>query len=69
MAESRITWRSFCFEVDRDSVRYFTQVGVLISVGIFSSVMLVINPECNAQRNYSAILMICLGVFIPTPKI
>jgi hypothetical protein len=69
MAESRITWKSCCFEVDRDSVRYFTQVGVLISAGIFSSVMLVINPECNAQRNYSAILMMCLGVFLPTPKI
>ena len=68
MAE-RTIWKSCCFEVDRVSVRYFTQVGVLISAGIFSSVMLVINPECNAQRNYSAILMMCLGIFLPTPKI
>ena len=69
MAESRIIWKSCCFEIDRDSVRYFTQVGVLVAAGMFSGVMLVINPECNAQRNYSAILMMCLGVFIPTPKI
>ena len=68
MAE-RTIWKSFCFEIDRDSVRYFTQVGVLVAAGVFSGVMLVINPECNAQRNYSAILMMCLGVFIPTPKI
>jgi putative copper export protein len=69
MAEERTVWKSCCFQADRDSIRYFTQVGVLVAAGVFSGVMLIINPECNAQRNYSAILMMCLGVFLPTPKI
>ena len=70
MAEiERTIWKSCCFQVDRDMVRYCTQVGVLFSAGVFSGVMLIINPECNAQRNYSSILMMCLGVFLPTPKI
>jgi hypothetical protein len=54
---------------NRDSIRFFTQVSVLVAAGVFSGVMLIENPECNAQRNYSAILMMCLVFFLPTPTI
>ena len=67
--EEHVQWKSCCFTVDKDSVRYFTQVAVLVSTGLFSACMLVINEDCNSQRNYSAILMMCLGVFVPAPRI
>jgi hypothetical protein len=62
-------WKSCCLRMDKNAVKYFFQVGVLSALIIFSASMLVIDPDCNSQRNYSSLLMICLGTLIPTPKL
>ena len=61
-------WRSCCLKVDKNAVKYFIQVGILSSLIIFSATMLIVDRDCNSQRNYSSLLMICLGVFLPQPK-
>lgn len=62
-------WRSCCFELDKNCLKYFTQVFVLSGLIVLSATQLVINNDCNSQRNWSGLLMICLGTFLPSPKI
>ena len=62
------TWKSCCIRVDKNAVKYFIQVGVLSSLILTSLTMLIVNDECNSQRNWSGLLMVCLGVFLPNPK-
>lgn len=62
-------WRSCCLKVDKNALKYFIQVGILGGLIIFSATMLVIDKDCNSQRNYSGLLMVCLGCFLPSPKL
>ena len=61
-------WRSCCFTINTSAAKYFVQVSILAGLIIYSATMLVIIPECNSQRNYSSLLLFCLGILTPTPK-
>lgn len=67
--ELKREWVSCCFKIDHNAARFFSQIFVLIGLIIYSAVMLVVNQDCNSQRNYSSILTLCLGAFLPSPKI
>jgi hypothetical protein len=69
MNESRNELKSCCFKIDHNAARFFSQIFVLIGLIVYSAVMLVVNEDCNSQRNYSSILTLCLGAFLPSPKI
>ncbi len=62
------TWKSCCFSINPSATRYFIQVTILSSLIIYSATMLVVIPECNSQRNYSSLLLFCLGILTPAPK-
>ena len=62
-------WRSCCLKVDKNMVKYIVQVGILSGLILFSASMLVIEKDCNSQRNYSSLLMISLGTLIPSPRL
>ena len=67
--ESKVEeWQSCCLKADKNALKYFIQVGVLSGLIVFSASMLVIDKDCNSQRNYRSLLMISLGVFLPQPK-
>lgn len=61
-------WRSCCFSMNSSAVKYFVQITILSGLIIFSATMLVIDKNCESQRNYGSLLMVCLGCFLPTPK-
>jgi len=61
-------WKSCCYKLNPTMTKYFVQVSILSGLILFSSVMLVKETDCNSQRNYSSLLMICLGCFLPSPK-
>jgi hypothetical protein len=61
-------WESCCFKINQSATRYFVQVGVLSGLIIYSATMMVIMPDCNSQRNYSSLLLFCLGILAPSPK-
>ena len=63
-----LEWKSCCLKADKNMVKYIVQVGILSGLILFSASMLVVDRDCNSQRNYSSLLMICLGVFLPQPK-
>ena len=61
-------WRSCCFIINPQATKYFIQVGILSGLIIFSATMLVVNPACESQRNYSSLLLFCLGTLTPSPR-
>ena len=65
---SKNQWVSCCFRINQSATKYFVQVGILSSLIIFSATMLVVDNNCESQRNDGALLMVCLGCFLPTPK-
>ena len=67
--EPNVEWQSCCLKVDKNMVKYISQVGILGGLIIFSACMLVVEKGCESQRNFSSLLMICLGTLIPSPKL
>lgn len=67
--EQNKTWNSCCLTVDKVALKYIIQVSILSSLILTSLTMLIVDTECNSQRNWSGLLMVCLGVFLPSPKI
>ena len=66
--KTKTEWKSCCFSINTSATKYFVQVGVLAGLIIYSAVMMVIMPDCNSQRNYSSLLLFCLGILAPSPK-
>ena len=62
------TWKSCCIRADKQAVKYFIQVGILASLILTSLTMLIVNDECNSQRNWSGLLMVSVGLLLPNPK-
>lgn len=63
------TWKSCCITADKGAVKYIIQVIILSSLIASSVIMIIVDKDCNSQRYYAGILMICLGVFLPSPRI
>lgn len=61
-------WKSCCFSINQSATKYFVQVGILSLLIVYSATMLVVNQECESQRNFAGLLMICLGTLVPSPK-
>jgi hypothetical protein len=61
-------WNSCCLKVDKQAVKYFIQVGILASLILTSLTMLIVNDDCNSQRNWSSLLMVSVGLLLPNPK-
>lgn len=61
-------WKSCCLTVNPSAVKYFIQVAILASLIAYSATMLIVDGRCESQRNYGSLLMVCLGVFLPQPK-
>ena len=62
------TWESCCFSINPVAVKYFIQVGILSSLILTSLTMLIYDKSCDSQRWWSGLLTLCLGVFLPAPK-
>jgi hypothetical protein len=62
------TWKSCCLKVDKNAVKYFIQVSILSSLILTSLTMLIYDKSCDSQRWWSGLLTLCLGVFLPAPK-
>lgn len=63
------TWRSCCLIVDKDMVRFFSQLTFIALVIIVCVYKLIRDLSCTAQIGYSNMLSLTLGVLIPSPRI
>ena len=66
---SHKTWRSCCLIINPIAAKYFIQVSVLVGLIVISTTMLVYDNSCNSQRWWSGLLMVAVGVFLPSPKL
>jgi hypothetical protein len=60
-------WRSCCFEIDRNAVKFVTQVCFGASVIVFS--MCQIARGVDNQEIYFSMLSGTLGLFLPHPNL
>jgi hypothetical protein len=60
-------WESCCFAVDRDAVKFITQVMFGVSVVAFSMFQIV--RETKNPEIYFSLLSATVGVFMPHPEI
>ncbi len=65
---SKTEWKSCCYTINPSSTKYFIQVAILSSLIAYSATMLIVDNRCESQRNYGSLLMVCLGCFLPAPK-
>ena len=63
------TWKSCCVTVDKGMVKYIIQISILSGLIISSVAMIIVDKDCNSQKWYSGLLTLCLGVFLPSPKL
>ena len=63
------TWRSCCLEMHKDSVVFFSQLGISFTVISFCMYQLVVLDHCEAQSLYSGVMSLCLGAWLPSPRL
>ena len=63
------TWKSCCLRADKQGITYFVQVGILGTLILTSLTMLIYDNDCNSQRNWAGLLMVAVGVFLPSPRL
>jgi len=65
----RKRWKSCCFYVDREVVVFSTKYFILIALMTFFSFELHIAKDCNDKSLYQSLLLLVLGVAIPSPRL
>ena len=65
----RNTWRSFCFEIDKRVLLFFSQFSVGLMVISFSLYQLNKDSSCENQQIYIGLLTMMVGIFLPAPRI
>tara|TARA_R110000782_G_scaffold63402_1_gene130023 strand:- start:89 stop:391 length:303 start_codon:yes stop_codon:yes gene_type:complete len=62
------TWESCCLIIDRRAAMYFSQLGVMCIVMIFSIYQLISLEDCNSQATYLGLVSMLIGLILPNPK-
>lgn len=63
------TWQSCCFDIDPNACIFFSQLTISVGCIAFAVYQLVNLQDCNSQQAYMALLMMILGVWLPSPKL
>ena len=66
--EAVSSWSSCCFNIDPHAAIFFSQLSISIGCIGFSIYQLIKLEDCNSQQAYMALLLMILGVWLPSPK-
>ena len=61
------TWRSCCYDLDKNAVMYFTQVGIIFFVICFAVFKLITDNSEGSKSIYMSLLTLCVGILSPQP--
>ena len=61
------TWRSCCYDCNKNAVQFFVQVGIIFFVICFAIYKLITDTSEGAQTIYMSLLTLCLGLVSPQP--
>lgn len=62
-------WVSCCMRMNPKAVVFFSQLAIALTVIAFCIVQLSMSESCEQDSLYSGILMLVVGVYLPSPKI
>jgi len=62
-------WTSCCLRMDKRAVRFFTQLGISLCIISLCIAQLIRLNDCGSQHAYVGLLMIVIGVWLPSPSL
>jgi hypothetical protein len=63
-------WKSCCFKVDKDFLKFFVQVFISLMILTLSIYKLIIMTSTNEDKSlYVSLLTLILGIYTPQPTI
>ena len=65
--EQEKTWRSCCYDVNKDAVQYFTTISIIVGIMMFCIFKLITDNTCVGQQAYTGLLTLLLGLVSPSP--
>ena len=65
--EKENTWRSCCYDCNKNAVMYFTQVSIIVGIMVFCIFKLITDNTCVAQQAYTGLLTLLIGILSPSP--
>ena len=65
--EQENTWKSCCYNVNKDAVQYFTTIFIICGIMIFCIFKLTTDSSCEVQTAYMGVLTLLLGLVSPSP--
>ena len=61
-------WKSCCLKMDKNAVRFFTQLAISMCIIGLCIAQLVRLKDCGSQHAYIGLLTLILGVWLPSPS-
>ena len=61
-------WHSCCLRMDKNAVRFFTQLAISMSIIGLCIAQLIRLKDCGAQHAYIGLLTLIIGVWLPYPN-
>ena len=61
------TWRSCCYDLNKNAVQYFTTISIIVGIMVFCIYKLSTNESCENQTAYMGLLTLLLGILAPSP--
>ena len=65
--EQENTWRSCCYDLNKNAVQYFTTISIIVGIMVFCIYKLSTNESCENQTAYMGLLTLLLGILSPSP--
>jgi hypothetical protein len=64
-----VEWKSCCFNLDKDFVKFFVQVAISLMILSLSIYKLIIITDNDDKSLYVSLLTLILGIYTPQPTI
>ena len=61
------TWKSCCYEMNKNAVQYFTTIAIICGIMGFCIYKLSTDESCAGQTAYMGLLTLLLGILSPSP--
>lgn len=61
-------WKSCCLRMDKNAVRFFTQLAISMCIIGLCIAQLVRLKDCGSQHAYIGLLTLIIGVWLPSPS-
>jgi len=61
-------WKSCCLKMDKNAVKFFTQLAISMCIIGLCIAQLVRLKDCGSQHAYIGLLTLVIGIWLPSPS-